>query len=211
MPPRVRLPITLSIMEDIKHLLLQKPQSYNTSMIWAACCLAFFGFLRVSEFTVPAQGQYDHTTHLSLADVSINSKHSPQLMRVHIKQSKIDPFCQGVDIYLGKTDRNICPIKGITPYLACRGGHPEPLFSFQDSRILTRHLFSTTIDDLLTELHIDKRLYSTHSLRIGAATSAMKAKISDVHVQMLGRWRSEAYKRYVKTPPQELAQFSQSN
>lgn len=53
-------------MKDIKHLLLQKAQSHDKIMIWAACFLAFFGFLRISEFTVPAQGQYDHITHFSL-------------------------------------------------------------------------------------------------------------------------------------------------
>ena len=77
---------------------------------------------------------------------------------------------------------------------------------FQDGRFPTRYLFSAAVDKLLTDLHMDTKLYSTHSFHIGAATSALKAKISNTHVQMLGRWRSEAYKQYVKTPPQELAQ-----
>ena len=56
---------------------------------------------------------------------------------------------------------------------------------FQDGRFL---------DKLLGDLCIDTKLYSTHSFRIGAATSAMKANISEAHFQMLGRWRSETYK-----------------
>ena len=92
MPPRVHLPITLTIMEGIKRLLQQKPQSHDNVVIWAACCLGFFGFLHVSEFTIPVQEQYDHTTHLSFADISINNKHSPQLIKICIKQFKIDPF-----------------------------------------------------------------------------------------------------------------------
>ena len=74
--------------------------------------------------------------------------------------------------------------------------------------MLTRHLFSMAVDELLTELHIDKRLYNTHSFRIGAATSAIQVNIPDIHVQMLGRWKSEAYKWYVRTSPQELAHLS---
>ena len=207
-PPRVRLPITLSILQHIKHLLLQKPPSYDNTLIWAACCLAFFGFLRVSEFTVPAQSQYDHTTHLSISDISIDNKDCPQLLRIRIKQSKTDPFRQGVDIYLGRTGEVLCPVRGILPYLAQRGNRPGPLFVYQDGRMLTRHLFSTAVDKLLTELHMDKRLYNTHSFRIGAATSAIQANIPEVHVQMLGRWKSQAYKRYVRTSPQELAHLS---
>ena len=43
-PPRARLPITRSIMQRIRCSLLKRPQSYDNIMIWAACCLAFFGF-----------------------------------------------------------------------------------------------------------------------------------------------------------------------
>ena len=94
-PSRQRLPITLSIMQSMKRLLLQKPPSYDNVLIWAACCLAFFDFLWVSEFTVPAQSQYDHSTHLSISDVSINNKDHPQLLHIWIRKSKTDPFRQG--------------------------------------------------------------------------------------------------------------------
>ena len=55
---------------------------------------------------------------------------------------------------------------------------------------------------------MDKGSYNTHSFRIGAATSAIEAGISDVQVKMLGRWKSDAYQRYVRTPPEELASLS---
>ena len=70
-PPRPRLPITVDIMQDIKHLLLHKPWSYTNTMIWAACSLAYFGFLRVSEFTIQAQDQYDQSCHPLFNDVSL--------------------------------------------------------------------------------------------------------------------------------------------
>ena len=127
----------------MKRLLLQEPPSYNNVLIWAACCLVFFGFLQVSEFTVPAQNQYDHTTHPSISNVSIDNKDSPQLLRIRIEQSKTDPFRQGVDIYLGRTGEEICPVRGILPYLPQCSSHPGPLFLVQDGRMPTRHLFSS--------------------------------------------------------------------
>ena len=54
-------------MQNIKTLLAKQPDSYFNIIIWAACYLAFFGFLRVSEFTFPADDQYDESCHLFLA------------------------------------------------------------------------------------------------------------------------------------------------
>ena len=109
--PRVCRPITLEIMQGIKSVLLSLSHSYQNTMIWAACCLAFFGFLRSSNFTVPAQDHFDNSTHLSPQDIAIDCQHSPSMIKVRIKQSMTDPFRQGVDLYLGKMDKDICPVR----------------------------------------------------------------------------------------------------
>ena len=209
-PPRVRLPITLQIMGSIKALLSKQPHSYTNIMIWAACCLAFFGFLRVSEFTVPADNQYDESCHLSFNSVSVDNRDNPQQLRISIKHSKTDPFRKGVDIFLGTTGDNICPVKGILPYLAMRGNHKGPLFVFQDGRSLTRQRFSSALDGLLKQFHINAHCYNTHSFRIGAATTARQANIPDSLIKMLGRWKSDVYQSYIRTPPQELAKLSKN-
>ena len=69
-------------------------------------------------------------------------------------------------------------------------------------------MFTTELDSLLAELNLNKHHYNSHSFRIGAATTAMQAKIPETHIQMLGRWRSDAYQRYIKTLPLELANLS---
>ena len=157
---------------------------------------------------MPTQGDYDESTHLSLKDISVDSRSNPRLIKVHIKQSKTDPFRQGVDIFLGATDSPICPVAGILPYLAVRGSQPGPLFITNDGKNLTRLLFSKRIDALLESLQVDTTQYNTRSFRIGAATTAAQAHIPEAHIKMLGRWRSDAYQRYIKTPPQELAQLT---
>ena len=207
-PPRTRLPITMEMMQKIKHVLSQQPSSYDNVMLWAACCLAFFGFLRVSEFTVPTQQDYNESTHLSLKDISVDNRSNPRLIKLRIKQSKTDPFRQGVDIYLGATDTPICPVSALMPYLTERGAQPGPLFITSDHLYLTRALFSKKVDTILDILQVKTQQYNTHSFRIGAATTAALALIPDAHIKMLGRWRSDAYQRYIKTPPQELAQLT---
>ena len=186
-PAKTRLPITLNIMKNIKSMLSSQPNSYLHIMIWAACCLAFFGFLRVSEFTVPGDNQFDESCHLSFNSISIDSRDNPNQLKVHIKQSKTDPFRRGVNIYLGATSDTICPVRGILPYLVLRGNHPGPLFIFKDGKGLTRHRFSTALNNILLQLNLDKQQYNTHSFRIGAATSARQANIPDSYIKMLGR------------------------
>ena len=95
--PRIRLPITLNILSDMHTVLQHQPTSHNNLMIWAASCLAFFGVLRSSELTVPSQDTYDPSIHLSVNDVAVDSRLSPTMIQVTIKQSKTDPFRQGVN------------------------------------------------------------------------------------------------------------------
>ena len=88
---RLRLPITLQLLQKIHAQLSKQPHHYNNILTWAACCLAFFGFLRVSEFTTPSDTQYDEDCHLSINDISLDSRDNPQLVKVTLKQSKTDP------------------------------------------------------------------------------------------------------------------------
>ena len=155
-------------MQSLNDLLTNQPHSYANILIWAACCLAFFGFLRISKFTIPSNTSYDKEYHLSPTDISRDDRNNPQLLKVKIKQSKTDPFQRGVDIYLSVTGTTLCPIKAILPYLALRPIHHNgPLFIFEDGCSLTRQRFSSILDNLLSRLGFDTTQYNTHSFRIG--------------------------------------------
>ena len=128
-------------------------------------------------------------------------------LKVACQKGKV--ACQkGTDIYLRATNNLICPVLALIPYLARRGSQPGPLFVTSDHWYLTRTLFSQKLDALLGQLQIDTQQYNTHSFRIGAATTAAQAHISDAHIKMLGRWRSDAYQRYIRTPRQQLAELT---
>ena len=78
------------------------------------CCLALFGFLRVSEFTIPLEGSYGSSCHLSLQDVTVDNRAKPRLLQLLLKQSKTDP---SAEVYIGATDTTICPVKAVLSYL----------------------------------------------------------------------------------------------
>ena len=207
-PPRIRLPITTEIMSRIHNILARSPNDHQSIMMWAACCTAFFGFLRCSEFTIASPNDFDPAAHLSINDIAVDNRNSPSLLRVTIKQSKTDPFRKGVQIFLGRTGKAICPVTAILPYLAIRGNTEGLLFITKTGRPLTRQHFSSALTTILQTAGLQAEQYNTHSFRIGAATSAKQSGISDLHIKMLGRWQSSAYETYIKTPRSQLADFS---
>ena len=64
------------------------------------------------------------------------------------------------------------------------------------------------IRKLLRALELPEDNYAGHSFRIGAATSAALAGIEDSTIQLLGRWQSGAFLRYIRTPHERLAAMS---
>ena len=204
---RIRLPITIDIMHKIYDVLSKTPTKYQEIMLWAACCTAFFGFLRVGEMTVPSQQEYDSSCHLALRDIALNNSMTPTIAWLTIKQSKTDPFRKGAKLCLSLTDSVVCPIKALLPYLALRGKGSGPLFILEDGSPLSRASFKSLLSATLKEAGLDDSKYNTHSFRIGAATSAKAAGISDAHIQLLGRWRSSAFQGYIRTPTQILTQL----
>jgi len=151
----VRLPITAEIMAQLYSVLSRSPNDYQTILLWVACNTAFFGFLRVSEMTVPSQTAFDNSVLLSLGDISVDNWSNPSTIWLTIKQSKTDPFRIGVKLCLAHTHSVVCPVKAILPYLAIRGGSPGPLFIFSDGSYLTRPRFKALLSATLIQAGLD--------------------------------------------------------
>ena len=100
---RDRFPITTQIFPAI-HNYLCPALSTNLDhiMLWAAFTLAFFAFLRASEFT--CNGPFNPEVHLTSQDITFHPDiQSPSFMRVRVKQSKTDPFRQGCTLTIAKS------------------------------------------------------------------------------------------------------------
>ena len=200
-----RLPVTDDIMMVIFRALdVSLP---DHCMFWAACSLAYFGFLRSAEFTVPNLASFSPSIHLGLADVAVDSTSSPSCLRLRIKASKTDPFRKGCFLHIGRGEYPLCAIHSILAYLNLRGNAPGPLFLFRDGRPLTRTSLTSWLRDILASAGISGN-FSSHSFRIGAATVAARNGIPDHQIQALGRWTSSAYLTYIRTPAESLSRLS---
>ena len=89
---RVRLPITLEVLKGLKWVWQKLPNQRDASMLWAAATMCFFGFLRTGEVVVPTESTWDPSRHLVYGDLRIDSLQNPQVLEVHIKASKTDPY-----------------------------------------------------------------------------------------------------------------------
>ena len=205
---RTRLPITPPILRKIKQVWSHPPSKFDNTMLWAAATLCFFGFMRAGEITIPSDKGYDPGAHLSFPDIAVDNVVNPSTMQIRLKSSKTDPFRKGVDLYVGRTNNDLCPISAMTAYLSIRGGGDGPLFHFLNGKPLTRERFVSKVREALSTAGIEETKFAGHSFRIGAATTAAQCGINDATIQLLGRWESMAYLLYVRTPRDKLAAVS---
>ena len=204
-----RLPITINILRYLRLSWEKSPGHFDGTMLRAACCMCFFGFLRSGEIVVPADSAYDRAVHLSGGDVRVDNTTDPQYLEVHIKASKTDSFHHGVSIYLGRSQADLCPVSEVLTYMVLRGASPGPFF-FADGRYLTRDRFVLSVRAALRMQEVDDSRYSGHSFRIGAATTVALRGLLDFLIKTLGRWERSAYTVYIRTPRETLCSVSRS-
>ena len=205
-----RLPISPEILHSLRSYWerLQPGDDFNIKMLWAAACMCFFGFLRSGEIVVPSAREFDPEVHLAQGDVLVSDPANPSYIEVRIKASKTDPFRLGVSVYLGRTGSLLCPVAAILSYMVTRGPESGAFFRFEDGKPLTRQRFVKEVRTALAASGIDASLYSGHSFRIGAATTAAQRGVSDAVIKMLGRWESSAYTLYIRTPRSQLCEVT---
>ena len=209
---RTRRPITIEILSQISDLLRPAfSPELDTVMLWAAFTLAFFGFLRVSEFTYSSSKSF-----LAVKDIAfVPNIHNPDYIQVRIKQSKTDPFRQGTTLTIAKSNSKVCAVIALRDYILQRNSTTtdEPLFMLQNGQPLSRCILNANLRELLNMLGYLETDYAPHSFRIGAATTAAAANMPPWLIKTLGRWRSDCYELYIRTPrtvinsvPEKLAQ-----
>lgn len=199
-----RTPITPSLLLTLGTNLFRSPLRYNDKvMLWAAMLVAFFGFLRVSEYTAEYVKSYDPQFTLCWEDVSTSSL----VAHITLKASKTDPFREGVTVRVAANGTRLCPVTALVQYMnlhPCRNG---PFFQFWDGRYLTRKGLVRVLNLIKPE---GIRNMSSHSFRIGAATTAAAAGYPKWAIQTLGRWASDCYRLYIRMPESTINYLSKT-
>ena len=86
----------------------------------------------------------------------------------------------------------------------------SPLFQWSLGGAINRQSLNNAIKLLANTSGLNEAHFSTHSFRIGAATTASAAGVPDCLICTLGRWCSDAYQLYVRTPDSILDSIASS-
>ena len=167
-----------------------RAQLYND--VGCVLCL-FFLISAIGRNNCLYRSDYDPNAHLSFCDLAVDDQEHPTMLQLNLKSSKTDPFRKGVQIVIGCTGDDLCPVAATLAYLAIRGGNQGPLFQFKDGSPLTRSAFVRTVKEALQSLGYPSNRYSGHSFRAGAASTAAAAGLEDSIIKTMGRWESSAY------------------
>jgi hypothetical protein len=169
--------------------------SFDQLIYWSAFTMAFSGALRASEFASPTIALFDADRTLMPSAIAINT----DVLRITLRRSKTDQFGEGYSIALPATGRSVCPLKAYLQYADQRKqrfADDQPFFILENGHFLTRRAIDKVIHQLLPS---NSTKYSSHSFRIGAATTAASNGATEEEIKLTGRWKSAAFARYVRT------------
>ena len=200
-----RLPISPAILARLVHLLPSMCNStFEVQLFKSAFLLAFFGFLRIGEFTCTTK-KGDCSRVLSINDVKVLGS-SQAALEIRVRFSKTDQRGSVVKLQIDSaSDKKLCPVAAISDYLQMRPIHQGPLFIHFNKEPLLSRQFSHILKKGVQLMGLTPSHYSAHSFRIGAATAAAIGGLSEDKIKEMGRWKSSAYQLYIR--PQKLQEI----
>ncbi|XP_075039042.1 uncharacterized protein LOC142099473 isoform X1 [Mixophyes fleayi] len=166
---------------------------YEALLFGLAFSMAYHGAFRVSELV--ARSKNDIGGALLFRNVILQTN----VIRCKIVKSKTDQIGRGH--WLAMTEQqgtSICPVKLANQFAKIRPPGEGLWLSHSDNTPVTKFQFSALLKRALGEVGLNPVEYGTHSFRIGAATAAAARGASVNEIQALGRWKSQAYKKYIR-------------
>ena len=173
-----RNPITISHLWAMLGFLESSNFSEHDKMMWhCTIVVAFFGLLRVSEFTCPSA--FDPSIHLSPRDVSFNPSNT--IMYINIKASKTDPFRSGVTVRLAAIP------------------HHHHHLSRKYVVALLRITLLGVVNINTHSFRIGKGGGIRRACRRGLLAAAL--------IRIMGRWSSDCFNRYIRISDTRVSHF----
>ena len=184
--PDNRKPVTLTILTSIFYALHDLCTLYDCSLLRCAFLLAHTFALRLSEFS--------RSPHNLMFNQIVIEADNLSIKFLHFKHKKSYGLTHMVS---SKPGYDLCVVRTTRAYLALRGVAPGPFF-LRHGKALTPYFVNTKLKMALSKCNIDPTNFSSHSLRIGAASDWAEKGLSESQMKARGRWSSNALHHYVR-------------
>ena len=168
-------------------------------LLKAALLTAFFGCLRVSEYTCT---NTNSNTFLRKKDVKFirDSRNKLSRVKLRLRRTKTTQFDSNTFVDIFPSNSEYCPVKALYQYSQFVSNYDfNQAFFWASSQPLTATRFNSLLRTVVICTGMNPVRYSSHSLRSGGATVAADNGTPSWVVQRLGRWKSDCYKIYVRS------------
>ena len=196
-PQDTRLPISYTILGRLTQAFcFCSTVRYRTVMFRSMFLLAFFAFLRIGEITISNEKSDSVPNILTFQQLHFGQGgRSVTILFRHYKHSSGRP---AVVKLLPQNQAITCPVAALNEYLTLRGTSPGFLYQWPSGTPISRADFTDILSKCLRFCNLSPEVYKGHCFRIGAATPCASIGMSDGQIRPMGRWKSDAFKRYVR-------------
>ena len=213
-----RLAMTPELMLKLKNRLAQsKMRLSKKRIIWAVSTISWAGALRIHEILSKHGDKFDPMTTLLASDITSTEAmvgdRKVKALKMVLKHPKEERLSAGVIIDLFATGDFMCPVKAHTDWLRDKVVNLstlKPMYRLADGQAYTGAAFNKDLRNILKQdVDYEKSPVTAHSFRAGLATFMAKAGYEDSEIMKIGRWHSEAFLAYIKTPREVRAKLAE--
>ena len=154
--------------------------AFSADMLRSMYLFMFHGFLRVGEVTKSHNNIALSQFSITMQSVTITFYRAKHLVGPPISVSI--PASGGI----------YCPVS------SSAGNCARPTFLFWGFSTVTTSMFNGWLDRSLHHCSLASLSVKSHSFRIGAATHAASLGYTDIQIQKMGRWKSNAFQKYIR-------------
>ena len=192
--PRQAPPITFEHFKSVLEVIQSDPQAPTLAL---ALIIMFLTMMRQSNVVVRGTDTFDPTRHLTRADVSGDGEQ----IRVPHKWAKNWQRCaRSEDFTLSALPGSpVCPVQAFRRVLSHRPASSRaPLLIIATGAPLSLNYLNAAWSAAIRVLGLTRCGYTLHSVRRGAATAIQPHVHDEEHIKIYGRWKSNAYTKYIK-------------
>ncbi len=187
-----RRPITLEILRKITHMAQLSLPSYDASLMRAVFSLCFHECARIVEM-VCSNGLA--TNAILTQNVAIRRREMSitfSFFKHHKGSTPVTRTFQGAT-------SDVCPAQLLRAYALVRPGHwRAPLFVWSNGAQVDAKKVKLCLQSCLLGAGEASAELSPHSFRIGAVSELAEKGASESHLQMMGKWKSNVYMKYLR-------------